>query len=149
MRLFLSDSDTSEDAVHLTLLHIQNALEESSFVNRVGTGLMGITFFPDSDNESTQVPVGSVAAIRDSLTDETDMGMTSFVLVAVGSAALIVFVGSIYYLRQGNNQKKEMGLPPKQQDLLFINIQASAWNVRRRRFQKCFLVHISLETWTK
>lgn len=39
--------------------------------------------------------------------DTENLGTTSFVLVAIGSAALIVFVGSIYYMKRENSESSD------------------------------------------
>ncbi|GAX28423.1 hypothetical protein FisN_4Hh386 [Fistulifera solaris] len=95
MRVFLSDPEAASEALSLTDQTVKKVIEDPAFVDQVGKGLMKITLI---DNN---VPVDSISPDPERAVGEQGFSPFSFVIVAVGSAALIAFVGSVYYWRRG------------------------------------------------
>jgi hypothetical protein len=95
MRVFLSDPAAASEALSLTDQMVKKVIEDPEFVDEVGKGLMKITLI---DND---VPVDSISPDPERAAGEQGFSPFSFVIVAVGSAALIAFVGSVYYWRRG------------------------------------------------
>lgn len=104
MRLFLSSKDSAEVATALVLETIKNAFSETDFVEKVDSGLISITFIDDAGASSPSAVKDETEDKNSSIGQEGDsaLGLTlsSMLFVAVGSAALVVFVGSVYIWRR-------------------------------------------------
>lgn len=68
-------------------------IEDPEFVNEVGKGLMKINLLDNDIPADSISPEGAVP--------NQGFSTFSFVIVAIGGAALIAFVGSVYYWRRG------------------------------------------------
>lgn len=110
MRLFLSDTNSIGEAKAVVLNNIQVAYQDESFVSRVGTGLLKITYLGDGQSESSETPISEG---QPEGTNNTELGTIgaplSLLFIAVGSAAMIVFVGSIYLWRRGRRNEDDEG----------------------------------------
>lgn len=93
MRVFLSDPESASVALSLTAEMVKTVIADPEFVSQVGRGLVKLNILDDDIPVDSVSPEGSV----------NDQGFStfSFVIVAVGGAALIAFVGSVYYWRRG------------------------------------------------
>lgn len=111
MRLFLSETESVDDATAVLLNNIQTAYVDESFVTRVDTGLLKITYLGDGQADSSESPItGSQPGASDSGELGTLGAPLSLLFVAVGSAAMIVFVGSIYLWRRGRRNEDDEGV---------------------------------------
>jgi hypothetical protein len=109
MRLFLSDAKSIDDAKAVVLNNIQAAYQNGSFVDRVGTGLLKITYLGDGQSESSETPITEGSEGTNNSEVETLGASLSLLMVAVGSAAMIVVVGSIYLWRRGRRNEDDEG----------------------------------------
>lgn len=119
MRVFLSNKDSSQQATALVLKHIQESYDDPTFVDRVNSGIVDITYFDNGSNGEESAPAppiqdedeadgGNDEAARES---DSRSGLSSILAVAIGSAALVVFVGSVYfYRRRRSNNEDEDGV---------------------------------------
>ena len=106
IRIFLSDPGQNEEAQEMMKQAIEAVVNGPDFVDRVGTGLVKINILEDdtsslpAENENTQ---GLNPEDDKSLepNNESGFGTVSVVILAVGGAALIAFVGTFYYWRHG------------------------------------------------
>jgi hypothetical protein len=116
MRIFLSSKDTIVDAIALVMRHIQEAYDDPSFVDRVGSGLVNIHFLAMNGGNDENTPPINDNENPDSENDQTSQGsgsglaISSLLSVAVGSAALVVFVGSVYFWRRGRSNDDDDGV---------------------------------------
>jgi len=102
MRLFLSDPNSIDEATSVVLQNIEAVYESEDFVQRVGSGLMKITFLVGDRNR------GENAVKEDGTQDEDSDGgggvgstmTTGILFVVAGSAALVVVVASVYMWRR-------------------------------------------------
>jgi hypothetical protein len=108
MRLFLSKTESVNDATAVVLNNIQTAYQDESFVGRVGTGLLKITYLGDGQSETSVASTGTDGIGTGELGNQLGPPM-SLLFVAVGSAAMIVFVGSIYLWRRGRRNEDDEG----------------------------------------
>ena len=99
IRIFLEDPASYNEALKLTEDAIVEAIASPDFVDRVGAGLMKIELLDDQISAAEDEAADSEQ--DPSLDGEGGFGTMSFVLLAVGSASLIAFVGSVYYWRNG------------------------------------------------
>jgi hypothetical protein len=103
MRVFLSRGDTGtvDEATALVLKNIQQAFAETDFVERVGSGLIKITYIADNSASGNSIKdeTGNSDSGQGSVST-MGMTMTSLLFVSVSSAALVVFVGSVYLYRR-------------------------------------------------
>lgn len=80
---------------------IKVAVEAPGFVEEVGLGLIKITILDDN------IPIPTNPIVEEEtprvFDGATGFGTISFVIVAIGGAAIIAFVGSVYYWRKGGN----------------------------------------------
>jgi hypothetical protein len=119
MRIFLSTKDTIQEATALVLKHIQESYDGPKFVEQVNSGLVDITYFGsddtaiDSENAPPPIKDESTAGTN-AVTEENDtntpLGLSSLLLVAVGSATLIAFVGAVYFYKRGRKNDDEDGV---------------------------------------
>lgn len=93
MRIFLSDPERVSEAISLTTEMVRTVIDDPEFVNEVGKGLMRIKLLEDDSSVDIIAPEDPV--------NDPEFSTFSFVIVAVGGAALIAFVGSVYYWRRG------------------------------------------------
>lgn len=111
MRLFLSETESVDDATAVLLNNIQTAYVDESFVTRVNSGLLKITYLGDGQSDSSNNPI---TGNQPGAADNGDLGTLgaplSLLFVAVGSAAMIVFVGSIYLWRRGRRNEDDEGV---------------------------------------
>ena len=112
MRLFLSKQESRDEATSVVLQNIKAAYESPSFVDKVDTGLMKITFIAEvgPDNNS---PING----DNDGNEPTDGGkgspsnLSSFIIVGVGSAFLVLAVGSVYlWRRRGSEEVFDEGM---------------------------------------
>jgi hypothetical protein len=107
IRVFLSDGNSVEAATQLVLTSIKAAFEDPNFVDRVGSGLMKITYLRgelEQGSGSSLETGGSIPGSPEKTIpqqSESLLPVASVVFVSVGSAALIVFIGSVYLWRRG------------------------------------------------
>lgn len=114
MRVFLSNKDSVQQATALVLKHIQESYDDPTFIDRVNSGIVDITFFSTDDggsgSENAPPPIededetGTDQAARES---DSPLGLSSLLFLAMGSAALVVFVGSVYYYRRGRSSNDD------------------------------------------
>lgn len=110
MRLFLNDKDKVEEATELFLANVQEAFESPEFPSQVGAGLLKITYLGDGNTDTTQTSITSDSSkpgLDNGGAGVVDASLTSLLFVAVGSAALVVFVGSVYLWRRGHQTDDE------------------------------------------
>lgn len=113
VRFFLSNPGRFEEAMALAGPMVRDIVADPSFVHDVGTGLIKITLLEsngngggdtDGDGDATDDDEGIFGQGSDKVIEgETGFGTFSFVIVAIGSAALVAFVGSVYYWKRGNS----------------------------------------------
>lgn len=101
--MFLTNRESATDAIALSLQEIRSALGQNSFVNRVETGLMKISFI--QTDTSIDAPVTESSNEKSDLNQETRLSPTSSAFVAMGGAMIAAFVGAVYYLRQGRKEE--------------------------------------------
>jgi hypothetical protein len=98
MRLYMPESENANYVFYQARTAIKSILDNPRFHDNViglikstylGPAIVIPTSFTDGDSIKGNQPK-----------DGETLGVTSLVLVAVGSAALIVFVGSVYYMRR-------------------------------------------------
>lgn len=114
MRLFLSDSESVDEATSVALQNIQTAFQTDGFVESVGSGLMKIDFLLN-DSDPDAVPAEGDAGqdvTKDADAASQGMGtaLRSLLYVAGGSAAMIVFVGSVLVWRRRRGGQKQDGM---------------------------------------
>lgn len=97
MRFFLSSSGNGQDAIEFILPVIESIIHDEDFLEEVGSGLVNAEFLGAAPNTNAIESGGAQPAGSSS---EGNFGLTSVVLLTIGSAALIVFVGSVYYWRR-------------------------------------------------
>jgi hypothetical protein len=114
MRVFLSKKESVQQATALVLKHIQESYDDPTFVGRVNSGLVDITFIATDENgngsENAPPPIQDEDKTgSDQTAQESDsrLALSSLLFVAVGSAALIVLVGSVYFYRRGRNNTED------------------------------------------
>lgn len=121
MRFFLSDASAAPIATSLIVAQVESVLNSQAFVDRVGTGLLRAHFLqaqtdlqaapipPDGGNggDGSDSTGGNGSPPANSSGDELapDKNVTPAVLVAVGSAALVVIVGSVYYWKKSSSAR--------------------------------------------
>jgi hypothetical protein len=108
MRLFLSSNDAVEEVAAFVLDNIQIAFNDTDFVDKVGSGLLRISFI-GSGGVSPETAIKDAAEDSDA-SKSTNIGqegdsalglpLSSMLFVTVGSAAIVMFVGSIYLWRR-------------------------------------------------
>jgi hypothetical protein len=95
VRFFLSDPGRIDEARTLADSKIKAIVATQEFLFEVGTGLIKITLLDDN------LPLNNVdAGIQNTVDGEAGTGTLTFVVMAIGSAALIAFVGSVYYWKR-------------------------------------------------
>jgi hypothetical protein len=100
MRLYMPESENANYVFYQARTAIKSILDSPRFHDNV-IGLLKSTYLgpaiviPTSFNDGDSIKGNQPK-------DQGTLGVTSLVLVAVGSAALIVFVGSVYYMRRDN-----------------------------------------------
>ena len=110
MRLFLSDKDKVEEATALFLANVQESYDSPGFESQVGSGLLKITYLGDGNSDTSQNPINAndgAPGLKNPEVGVIDAPLTSLLFVAVGSAALVVFVGSVYLWRRGHQSEEE------------------------------------------
>ena len=114
MRVFLSKQDSIKQATALVLKHIQESYDDPTFIDRVNSGIVDIAFLTTEDDgssgENAPPPIEDEdVAGGNGATQESDsrLELSSLLFVAVGSAALVVFVGSVYFYRRGRNKNED------------------------------------------
>ena len=114
MRVFLSTKDSARQATALVLKHIQESYDDTSFIDRVNSGIVDITYFATDENggssENAPPPIededetGTDEAAQES---DSRLALSSLLFVAIGSVALVAFVGSVYFYRRGRNNSED------------------------------------------
>jgi hypothetical protein len=117
--MFLSGEDTVENATALVLKHIRMSYADPSFVKRVETGLLKITFWTETSEEDGTANAPPINQGQDTnnkndpVTQSSGSGLSlsSLLFVAMGSAALVITVGSVYYWkrRRGGGDDEDGG----------------------------------------
>lgn len=127
MRLFLTSDGAVEIATTIVLDNILKAYSEPSFVKLVDTGLVKITFIPDGSGSQSSIK-GNTAnnngQVQD-LNSANGMTLTSLLFVAVGSASIIVFVGSAYLWRRRRQENDDSSASQLAESTLNNNVEMS------------------------
>ena len=118
MRVFLSKKDSVQQATALVVKRIQESYDDPTFIDRVNSGIVDITFLiteeDGSSGENAPPPIedeDEAGSDKEAQESDSRLGLSSLLFVAVGSAALVVFVGSVYFYRRGrNNNENEDGV---------------------------------------
>lgn len=99
LRLFLSDPNSVQEAITAVITTIEEIYSREDFVRRVDTGVRRIEFLHAND-------LGNQNPVQDSpeggSVGDLNGQFSPMLLVAIGSAALVVFVGSVYIWRRGH-----------------------------------------------
>jgi hypothetical protein len=103
MRLYLPDSEDANYVFYQARTVIKSIIDSPEFHNNV-IGLLKATYLGPPIVIPTSFTEGEGIKNESEGGQET-LGVTSLVLVAVGSAALIVFVGSVYYMRRDSHSE--------------------------------------------
>jgi hypothetical protein len=96
--LFLSSEDDSSAAMALGLKNVEKSIQNKTFVNRVETGLLNITYVPSNTGE--EVP-SSLTSNRPNVAKASPLSATSTSSVILGSAIVVALLGAAYYMRHG------------------------------------------------
>jgi len=107
MRIFLSDSESVDEATSVVLQNIQTAFQSEGFVETVGSGLMKIDFIPDDGNNDESAAENDTDNEKPVNGNSSNGTVTSLMFVAVGSAALVIAVGSVYLWRRRANSEQD------------------------------------------
>lgn len=103
IRVFLADPGQIEEAKVLIVKMVRRVVKGNDFVDQVGAGLIKISLLADDDiPPESRNPEGQIPGSIDG--EEESFGAFSFVIVAVGSAALVAFVGSVFYWKRGGGE---------------------------------------------
>lgn len=107
VRLFLTKSDRSAEAIKLSLQAVEKAMGDKNFVNKVETGLRRIVFKKEvgSSVEGTPSTTDSSNNSNEELSNsETGLSAASSAMVGLGSALIIAFVGAAIYMKSVRNK---------------------------------------------
>jgi hypothetical protein len=117
MRMFLSNKNTVKEATALVLKHVQEAYDDPTFVDMVNSGLVDINFLDAEDGSSGENAPPPIKDDDDNTGNEevpreTDsrLGLSSLLFLSIGSAALFVFVGSVYFWKRGRQNDEDDGI---------------------------------------
>jgi hypothetical protein len=100
MRLYMPESEDPNYVFYQARTAIKSILDNPSFHDNV-VGLLKSTYLGPAIVIPSSFTGGD--SIKGNQPKGGTLGVTSLVLVAVGSAALIVFVGSVYYMRRDSS----------------------------------------------
>jgi hypothetical protein len=98
MQLYLPEEEDANYVFYQARTVIMSIIDNPEFHNNV-IGLLKATYLGPPIVIPTSFTEGE-GINNESESGQEPLGLTSLVLVAVGSAALIVFVGSVYYMRR-------------------------------------------------
>jgi hypothetical protein len=115
MRTFLSNKDSAANATALVLDYISKSYTNPSFIQKVGSGLLKINFLvlDDSDEGANAPPINdgeNPNEGNESKSGESGLTLSAVLMVAIGSAAVVALVGSIYFWRRGRENSDEEGI---------------------------------------
>jgi hypothetical protein len=100
MRVFMPEGEDANYVFFQARTAIQSILNDPSFPSLV-VGLVKAEYLgPPIVTPSSAFEEEEPEPFSDINPEDQNLGLTSLVLVTVGSAALIVFVGSVYYMRR-------------------------------------------------
>jgi hypothetical protein len=102
MRFNVSSKTVVADAKNLIYPLIRSILNSTDFSRKVGSDLVASRYVGDSGNGNPVASQGNNNNPTQEQLNAGGLGVTSIVMVAIGSAALIVFVGAIYYWRRSH-----------------------------------------------
>ena len=111
MRLFLSEQESRDEATSVVLQNIQTSYESPDFVAKVGTGLMKITFIAEAGQDNNSPINGDNDRSEPSEGESgSPANLSSLIIVAVGSAMLVLAVGSVYLWRRRGSEEHIEGM---------------------------------------
>ena len=110
MRIFLSQEESRDEATSVVLQNIQKVYDSPGFIEKVGSGLMNITFIPETRQENDTPIEGTGDDNKQPGTDTGSPGLSSLAFVVAGSAVLVVAVGSVYLWRRRGSEERMDGM---------------------------------------
>lgn len=115
MRLFLSDLTTGTIAIDLARRQIRDLMDDSSALLTID-GLVDVDYLGPELSETP--PLTGPPANDEIGGGTTNIGSVSIAMLTIGSAAVVVLVGSLVYLRRNRNGENRNGHPPVEDDTM-------------------------------